>query len=403
MNPFSHFISILLTIGSFLGLPSTPLPPPLPPHFDTIPKISLPAINPPATTTFNSIPLTPTTSKGKKLPTLSLSTPTFNPIKIKAPATTSNLPQITNTSLPTFTPIPSSTIPSTEVGPTPTPTIQPSVNSTKSPANATVNIYCTTQVGNTITAVTGSGIIIDPKGVILTNAHVAEHILLTDFLNQPNKKCLIRKGSPAISLYTADLLYISPSWIKAHGDEINQTTQSQETGEGDYALLLIDGTVSGGLPSSFPFISSDVSDNSLANRTAVFAIGYPAGNLSGGEVVNNLRIESDNIYIADGYSFRASGVDLIRTTATPIAERGASGGGILNTNGNLIGLIATTIPDQNSSGAKDLQALTLSYINHDLEQKTSYSLVEFLNRDLRAVAKDFKTTNEPDLASYLPH
>ena len=43
---------------------------------------------------------------------------------------------------------------------------------------ATVNILCRMQRGGQIAHYTGSGVVIDPTGVVLTNAHVAEHVLL---------------------------------------------------------------------------------------------------------------------------------------------------------------------------------------------------------------------------------
>ena len=60
---------------------------------------------------------------------------------------------------------------------------------------ALVNILCETSSGS-LHPVSGSGVIIDPRGVILTNAHVAQYVLLA---SQPNVglTCMIRTGSPA--------------------------------------------------------------------------------------------------------------------------------------------------------------------------------------------------------------
>ncbi len=417
MNAASHFISILLSIGSFLGLPYIPLSTHLPSPAITLPGLERPAstsifssLGGPASTTFQTYaPLLPTAystsspenilkkptpTKKQKLPTLAIQVPTFTPIPLSSNGpSSSTAPQAPAIpTLPTATPTSTST------------STNPNPPTTSNPIASVVNIYCTTQVGNNITIVTGSGVVIDNRGVILTNAHVADQILLADYLDNPNKNCFIRKGSPAVSFYKATVLYISPAWLRAHGSEVNQSNQSEETGEGDYALLLVNGAVNGDtLPRNFSSIPVDTTDTSLGDNTPILAVGYPAGALSSNEVIRNLRIETDNLSIVTNYTFASGGgADLIRTTGTPIAERGASGGGIVNTDGKLIGLIATTIPDLHSN-LKDLQALTLSYINRDLQRSAGLSLSAFLNRNLSTVAANFKAHDEQELVSYLPH
>ena len=61
--------------------------------------------------------------------------------------------------------------------------------------SALVNIFCV-PAGSTGSIISGSGVIIDPKGIILTNAHVAQYVLLSQ---DPalNLTCSIRNGSPA--------------------------------------------------------------------------------------------------------------------------------------------------------------------------------------------------------------
>jgi len=83
---------------------------------------------------------------------------------------------------------------------------------------ALVNILCIAGSGD-MRSITGSGIIIDPRGVILTNAHVAQYVLLSQS-SDVNLSCMIRMGSPAIVRFKAETLYIPPVWVDAHVAEI---------------------------------------------------------------------------------------------------------------------------------------------------------------------------------------
>src|SRR3990167_446782 len=46
--------------------------------------------------------------------------------------------------------------------------------------SALVNIICYAPSGSRLRSISGSGIIVDQKGIILTNAHIAQHFLLAD-------------------------------------------------------------------------------------------------------------------------------------------------------------------------------------------------------------------------------
>src|SRR3989338_8466958 len=116
---------------------------------------------------------------------------------------------------------------------------------------ALVNIICYAPAGSGLRSISGSGVIVDSKGIILTNAHIAQHFLLADRA----VSCTIRVGSPAVDSYTASLIYISPAWIQANANILTQTNPSG-TGEYDFAFLAITkSATSVALPSSFPFIS----------------------------------------------------------------------------------------------------------------------------------------------------
>ena len=71
---------------------------------------------------------------------------------------------------------------------------------------ALVNILCRPRgAGPIASPISGSGVIIDPRGVILTNAHVAQYVLLSQS-PQIDLVCTIRALSPARPLWKAEAL-----------------------------------------------------------------------------------------------------------------------------------------------------------------------------------------------------
>ena len=144
---------------------------------------------------------------------------------------------------------------------------------------ALVNIYCQYKTKQYIRTTTGSGFFINQKGVILTNAHIAQFLLLKDVgTDVHDVDCVIRTGDPATPKYKAELLYISPTWIFKNADLITDE-MPRGTGERDYAMLYISQTTDGTpLPTRFPAIPMDVAllSRSVTGSSVVTA-GYPAG------------------------------------------------------------------------------------------------------------------------------
>ena len=78
------------------------------------------------------------------------------------------------------------------------------------------------------------------------------------------------------------------------------------------------------------------------------------------------------------------------------AQSGSSGGAVVNAWGRLIGLISTT-SEGDTTDARDLRAVTLSYINRDLAAQTQFDLATTLGGDVVAEALDFYTRIAPNL------
>ncbi len=268
---------------------------------------------------------------------------------------------------------------------------------------ALVNIYCQYKTNEYIRTTTGTGFFINPKGVILTNAHVAQFLLLKDTKDSVvSTECVIRTGDPATSKYHAELLYISPTWIFENADLITNETP-RGTGERDYALLYISKSIdSTPLPTRFSSLPVDVA---LLSRNiigaSVMTAGYPAGALARGGADAELTPVIASTTIRTLYTFGSNYADIFSISESPVGEEGASGGPIVTeSDTDAIGLIVTK-GDTDTEGAHSLRAITLSYVDRTIIEETGFSLLQNMQGDVAYRGNIFKKAMVPFLAGIL--
>lgn len=269
---------------------------------------------------------------------------------------------------------------------------------------AVVNIFCTTQAGGLLQPITGSGVIVDPRGVILTNAHIAQYFLLKDYLIEDYINCTIRKGSPAVNAYKAEILFISSSWVKDNFQKITESNP-KGTGENDYAFLLINDTTSSNtkLPNEFPFIPLDTKGiNPLVGDTVVVA-GYPAGFLGGTSIQKDLYILSTITDVNDVFTFRSNTLDLFSVGGNIVAQKGASGGAIVGSEGKLLGIVVTSTEAEKTED-RELRAISIFHINESLLSDSNFNIQSLLTGNLENSAFQFNQIVAPTLTDlYLTH
>ena len=263
---------------------------------------------------------------------------------------------------------------------------------------ATVNILCTTK-GQGLSPISGTGVIISPHGVILTNAHIGQYFLLRDFRQKDFIECVIRMGSPAYPKYQAELVYISPTWVK-NNKTILKDQDPKGTGEDDFAFLRITGYIDkSNLPESFAYISPNIGE--IINKgDQIVLVSYPAGFLGGISVLQNLNLTSAIASVQDLLTFKQNTVDLISVPGTVVSQKGASGGAVVDKQATLIGII-TTSSEAEKTSARDLRAITLAYINRDLQSELGITLSQLLNADVADFATTFQNTTAPILTKLI--
>lgn len=241
---------------------------------------------------------------------------------------------------------------------------------------ASVNIICSGN-GGVVRGMSGSGVIIDPRGIIMTVAHVAQYYLLLDYPTTGSITCTVRTGSPAKPAYTARPIYVSESWIKDNTSALI-TNAPRGSGEGDYAFLAITGSATGTpLPSSFPYVP--LGNKDLAKGETVAIAAYPAQTLTSAQVYSSLALTTATSVVRDRYTFEKTSVDAISLSGSQAAQTGSSGGGVINMSGQVVGLI-TTSSTEGPYASRTMQAITPGHIRRSFARDTGDSLDAFLSR-----------------------
>lgn len=251
---------------------------------------------------------------------------------------------------------------------------------------ALVNIFCFSNNGS-LRPVSGSGTVIDPRGIILTNAHVAQYVLLSQS-PRVDLRCYVRSGSPAVVHWMPRVLYIPAAWVNAHVADIN-ADHPLGTGEHDYALLSIAASVDGSPLPEFPSLTPDTREAIAFIDDLVLVSSYPA-EFAGASAAASLYPASTFTTVQQFLTFTTGSVDVISVGSVIQAQSGSSGGAIANEWGRLVGVITTT-SEGTTTAQRELRGITLSYIDRDLVVQTGAGLSSILAGDTTAKTDLFST------------
>lgn len=257
-----------------------------------------------------------------------------------------------------------------------------------------VNILCTTAVGGSFKPISGSGVMVDSRGVILTNAHVAQFFLLRNYVRPNNIDCVVRTGSPASNTYRAELIYLPMQWINDNASQIN-SSEATGTGENDFAFLRVTGpyNTARSLPDDIPHLAMSSAAPDIGDSMLLAA--YPAGFLSGELITTQLYASSAFAYVTQLFTFDdANNIDLFSVGGTIASQSGSSGGAVLRSDGSLIGIISTAILT-GATSQRDLRAISIGYIDRALVAQGQGGVTALLSGDIAAKATDFGTNTAP--------
>lgn len=301
-----------------------------------------------------------------------------------------------------FTPLPVPTTPPVTppreepVPPTPSPVVAEPADTARLTSeallkSAVVNIVCLP--GGGLRGASGSGVIIDSRGIILTVAHVGQNFLLRDYPTENDGQCYVRTGSPARNAYLAEPIYISTDWINDNPGTF-LSSRPTGTGEDDFAFLAItQSATSASLPSRFPAIPMAPEDTRVEEGEEVGTGSYAAEFLSSSEVRSSLYPTIKFAEIEEVFTFGRNTEDIFSVAAGSAAQEGSSGGAVMNEDRRLIGVITTRTAKADLS-LRTLQALTMDHLRRSFRNDTGENLDSYLRQDLPVLVTGYEDEAE---------
>ena len=254
--------------------------------------------------------------------------------------------------------------------------------------DAAVNIFCSQKIGKLRKTITGSGVLINKDGTVLTNAHVAQYPLIAD--SDTSVVCIARTGLNSGKTYSVKTVFISPEWSAVNAPFI-KTGGTEQTGEHDYALLQIQ---SSGDMSALPM---PINLEPVSVGSNIQIVTYPADILLS-KPGTTLTRQKDTVSLLSYYSLGHSAKDALSTSATHLAQKGSSGGIIADTDNKLIGIVSI-VTHVTGSSDKQIRGISTAHINTSLSRYIPNGLIKASNEGSKEILEYFNLNYRKNLTN----
>lgn len=219
---------------------------------------------------------------------------------------------------------------------------------------AVIQIYCVTNSQ----VFSASGVIVNPRGLVLTNAHVANIVQNAGVAN-----CQARHGNPADPFARLDVVFIADTTKK-----IDQTQVPQY----DFAFLRLVNPIA-------DFTDAEVGFGVIPRGETLLTLGYPSEFLESIATSNNSNLVF-SLLAVDNYADiddDPSTADVFTFNGGLVLQQGSSGTALFTREGRVAGIIFATTKAKTTAEREGL-ALMSSYIDRVLRLETGMGLKEFI-------------------------
>lgn len=196
-------------------------------------------------------------------------------------------------------------------------------------------------------------------------------------------KCVARTGSPAQGSYGVALTYLSPAWVMSNSRNIVDPAP-MGTGEHDVAVLVITDS-----RHTFPYVT--LGNNFPQHEEPVAIVSYAAQYLDANELASALYPTIVLSHVKEILTFsEANTPDVLGFSGSVAAQEGASGGGVVDARGVLVGTVTTssvTGPTQE----RFITAITAQYVRSEYALQTERELSSILSMSPAASVATFSS------------
>lgn len=221
-------------------------------------------------------------------------------------------------------------------------------------ANAVVQVFC----ANDQTVFSASGIIVNERGLVLTNAHVADIVKKVGEAN-----CQARHGNPADPFAGLIVLYEPDTTLKIAGTQVSQR---------DFAFLKLTNATA-------PFAFAPIELADMPQGTTLLTLGYPSEFLQSIAASSNSNLVFSTLTVGD-----IGDIDGDTSTAEAYIfhgglalQEGSSGTALFTRSGKIAGLFFATTKAA-TTAERDGFALMTSYIDRIMRLETGKGLTDFI-------------------------
>ncbi|MEK7179885.1 MAG: trypsin-like serine protease, partial [Patescibacteria group bacterium] len=153
------------------------------------------------------------------------------------------------------------------------------------------------------------------------------------------------------------------------------------------------------LPSVFPYLEIEIEEDTQKGDSVLVA-GYPAGFLGGISVQNNLFVLSSIGTVTEVFTFNENSIDLFSISGSLLAQKGSSGGAVVNKDTKIAGIV-TTATQELETGERDLRTITTNHIDRSLFSEISQNIPLFFSGDMLEKIINFELIYKQPLSEIL--